>query len=171
MAKKLLNKINYPADIKKLSIDDLKKLAKEIRKYTISTVEKTGGHLASTLGAVELTIALHYVYNTPKDKLIWDVGHQGYAHKILTGRKDKLNTIRQYGGLCGFLAPSESEYDAFGAGHASTSISAAFGIASAREIKKEDYKVVAIIGDGAMTGGLAFEGLLNAGSSRKQLLV
>lgn len=171
MAKKLLNKINYPADIKKLSIDDLKKLAKEIRKYTISTVEKTGGHLASTLGAVELTIALHYVYNTPKDKLIWDVGHQGYAHKILTGRKDKLNTIRQYGGLCGFLAPSESEYDAFGAGHASTSISAAFGIASAREIKKEDYKVVAIIGDGAMTGGLAFEGLLNAGSSRKQMLI
>lgn len=171
MAKKLLNKINYPVDIKKLSIDDLKKLAKEIRKYTISTVEKTGGHLASTLGAVELTIALHYVYNTPKDKLIWDVGHQGYAHKILTGRKDKLNTIRQYGGLCGFLAPSESEYDAFGAGHASTSISAAFGIASAREIKKEDYKVVAIIGDGAMTGGLAFEGLLNAGSSRKQMLI
>lgn len=171
MAKKLLNKINYPADIKKLSIDDLKKLAKEIRKYTILTVEKTGGHLASTLGAVELTIALHYVYNTPKDKLIWDVGHQGYAHKILTGRKDKLNTIRQYGGLCGFLAPSESEYDAFGAGHASTSISAAFGIASAREIKKEDYKVVAIIGDGAMTGGLAFEGLLNAGSSRKQMLI
>ncbi len=171
MAKKLLDKINYPADIKKLSIDDLKKLAKEIRKYTISTVEKTGGHLASTLGAVELTIALHYVYNTPKDKLIWDVGHQGYAHKILTGRKDKLDTIRQFGGLAGFLAPSESEYDAFGAGHASTSISAAFGIASARDHKKEDYKVVAIIGDGAMTGGLAFEGLLNAGSSRKQLLV
>ncbi len=171
MTKRLLNKINYPADIKKLSIDDLKKLAKEIRKYTITTVEKTGGHLASTLGAVELTIALHYVYDTPKDKLIWDVGHQGYAHKILTGRKDKLNTIRQYGGLCGFLNPSESEYDAFGAGHASTSISAAFGIASARDIKKEDYKVVAIIGDGAMTGGLAFEGLNNAGNSRKQLLV
>lgn len=171
MAKKLLDKINYPADIKKLSIDDLKKLAKEIRKYTISTVEKTGGHLASTLGAVELTIALHYVYNTPKDKLVWDVGHQGYAHKILTGRKDKLNTIRQYGGLCGFLTPSESKYDAFGAGHASTSISAAFGIASARDIKKEDHKVVAIIGDGSMTGGLAFEGLLNAGSSRKQMLV
>jgi 1-deoxy-D-xylulose-5-phosphate synthase len=171
MARKLLDKINYPVDIKKLSIDDLKKLAKEIRKYTISTVEKTGGHLASTLGAVELTIALHYVYDTPKDKLIWDVGHQGYAHKILTGRKDKLDTIRQYGGLCGFLAPSESEYDAFGAGHASTSISAAFGIASAREHKEEDYKVVAIIGDGAMTGGLAFEGLNNAGNSRKQLLV
>ncbi|NHZ84950.1 MAG: 1-deoxy-D-xylulose-5-phosphate synthase, partial [Planctomycetia bacterium] len=142
MTKRLLNKINYPADIKKLSIDDLKKLAKEIRKYTITTVEKTGGHLASTLGAVELTIALHYVYDTPKDKLVWDVGHQGYAHKILTGRKDKLNTIRQYGGLCGFLTPGESEYDAFGAGHASTSISAAFGIASARDVKKEDYKVV-----------------------------
>ena len=171
MTKKLLNKINYPADLKNFSIDDLKKLAQEIRKYTITTVEKTGGHLASTLGVVELTIALHYIYDTPKDKLVWDVGHQGYAHKILTGRKGKLNTIRQYGGLCGFLTPNESEYDAFGAGHASTSISAAFGIASARDHKKEDYKVVAIIGDGAMTGGLAFEGLNNAGSSRKQLLV
>lgn len=171
MAEKILDKINYPSDLKSLSIRDLKKLAKEIRKYTIATVEKTGGHLASTLGAVELTIALHYIYNTPLDKLVWDVGHQGYAHKILTGRKDKLDTIRQYGGLCGFLAPSESEYDAFGAGHASTSISAAFGIASARELNNEDYKVVAIIGDGAMTGGLAFEGLNNAGSSRKQLLV
>ncbi len=171
MTKKLLNKINYPADLKKLSIDDLKKLAQEIREYTITTIEKTGGHLASTLGVVELTIALHYIYDTPKDKLVWDVGHQGYAHKILTGRKGKLNTIRQYGGLCGFLTPNESEYDTFGAGHASTSISAAFGIASARDHKKEDYKVVAIIGDGAMTGGLAFEGLNNAGSSRKQLLV
>ena len=171
MTKKLLNKINYPADLKKLSIDDLKKLAQEIREYTISTIEKTGGHLASTLGVVELTIALHYIYDTPKDKLVWDVGHQGYAHKILTGRKGKLNTIRQYGGLCGFLTPNESEYDTFGAGHASTSISASFGIASARDHKKEDYKVVAIIGDGAMTGGLAFEGLNNAGSSRKQLLV
>jgi len=171
MAARLLDKINYPADLKELSINDLKKLAKEIRKYTISTVEKTGGHLASTLGAVELTIALHYVYNTPQDKLVWDVGHQGYAHKILTGRKNKLDTIRQFGGLAGFLVPSESEYDAFGAGHASTSISAAFGIASARDHKKDDYKVVAIIGDGAMTGGLAYEGLINAGSSRKQLLV
>ena len=171
MAKKLLDKINFPADIKKLSIDDLKRLAKELREYTIATVEKTGGHLASTLGAVELTIALHYVYDTPIDKIVWDVGHQGYAHKILTGRKDKLNTIRQYGGLCGFLSPTESEYDTFGAGHASTSISAAFGIASARDHRKEDYNVVAVIGDGAMTGGLAFEGLINAGNSRKQLLV
>jgi 1-deoxy-D-xylulose-5-phosphate synthase len=171
MMAKLLDKINYPADMKKLSVNDLKKLAKEIRKYIITTIEKTGGHLASTLGAVELTVALHYIYNTPEDKLIWDVGHQSYAHKILTGRKDKLNTIRQYGGLCGFLSPGESEYDTFGAGHASTSISAAYGIASARDHKKEHYKVVAIIGDGAMTGGLAFEGLINAGSSRKQLLV
>jgi len=171
MTSKILDNINYPADLKSLSISELKKLAKEIRKYTITTVEKTGGHLASTLGAVELTIALHYIYDTPKDKLVWDVGHQGYAHKILTGRKDKLDTIRQYGGLCGFLALNESEYDAFGAGHASTSISAAFGIASAREFNGEDYKVVAIIGDGAMTGGLAFEGLNNAGNSRKQLLV
>ena len=171
MTSKILDNINYPADLKSLSISELKKLAKEIRKYTITTVEKTGGHLASTLGAVELTIALHYIYDTPKDKLVWDVGHQGYAHKILTGRKDKLDTIRQYGGLCGFLALNESEYDAFGAGHASTSISAAFGIASAREHNNEDYKVVAIIGDGALTGGLAFEGLINAGNSRKQLLV
>lgn len=171
MTSKILDNINYPADLKSLSISELKKLAKEIRKYTITTVKKTGGHLASTLGAVELTIALHYIYDTPKDKLVWDVGHQGYAHKILTGRKDKLDTIRQYGGLCGFLAINESEYDAFGAGHASTSISAAFGIASAREHNGEDYKVVAIIGDGALTGGLAFEGLINAGNSRKQLLV
>ena len=171
MTEKILDKINYPVDLKKLSIDDLKKLAIEIRKYTIQTVEKTGGHLASTLGAVELTVALHYIYDTPKDKLVWDVGHQGYAHKILTGRKDKLDTIRQHGGLCGFLTPNESEYDTFGAGHASTSISAAYGVASARDRKKENYKVVAIIGDGAMTGGLAYEGLNNAGSSRKQLLV
>jgi len=171
MTEKLLDKINYPADLKKLSIDDLKELAKEIREFTIATIEKTGGHLASTLGVVELTIALHYIYDTPRDKLVWDVGHQGYAHKILTGRKDRLNTIRQFGGLCGFLSPSESEFDTFGAGHASTSISAAFGIASARDHKKEDFKVVAIIGDGALTGGLAFEGLNNAGNSRKQILV
>lgn len=171
MSEKLLDRINYPADIRELSLGELKILAEEIREYTIKTVEKTGGHLASTLGAVELTIALHYIYNTPKDKLVWDVGHQGYAHKILTGRKEKLDTIRQYKGLAGFLSAKESEYDAFGAGHASTSISAAFGIASARDHNKEDYKVVAIIGDGAMTGGLAFEGLNNAGHSRKQLLV
>jgi 1-deoxy-D-xylulose-5-phosphate synthase len=171
MSKKLLNKVNYPADIKDFSIQDLQQLAMEIREYTIETVEKTGGHLASTLGAVELTIALHHLYDTPNDKLVWDVGHQGYAHKILTGRKDKLDTIRQYDGLSGFLTPKESEYDAFGAGHASTSISAAFGLAAARDHNEEDYKVVAIIGDGAMTGGLAFEGLNNAGHSRKQLLV
>lgn len=168
---KLLDKINLPADLKGLSHAELKQLAKEIREFTIQTVEKTGGHLASTLGVVELSIALHHVYDTPKDKLIWDVGHQGYAHKILTGRKDKLDTIRQYNGLSGFLSTKESEYDAFGAGHASTSISAAFGIASARDHKGEDFKVVAIIGDGATTGGLAFEGLNNAGNSRKQLLV
>jgi len=171
MSEKLLDNVNYPADIKEFLIQELKQLAEEIREYTIETVEKTGGHLASTLGAVELTIALHHLYDTPNDKLIWDVGHQGYAHKILTGRKDKLDTIRQYKGLSGFLTPKESEYDVFGAGHASTSISAAFGVASARDHIDEDYKVVAIIGDGAMTGGLAFEGLNNAGHSRKQLLV
>lgn len=171
MGEKFLDKVNYPTDLKGLSVPALKKLAAEIREFTIQTVEKTGGHLASTLGVVELTIALHYVYDTPKDKLIWDVGHQGYAHKILTGRKDKLDTIRQYKGLSGFLSTKESEYDVFGAGHASTSISAAFGIASARDHKGEDFKVVAIIGDGSTTGGLAFEGLNNAGHSKKQLLV
>lgn len=171
MEYKLLDKIHYPADIKNLTVDELKQLATEIREFTIETVEKTGGHLASTLGAVELTVALHYVYDTPEDKLIWDVGHQGYAHKILTGRKDKLETIRQYEGLSGFLTPKESEYDAFGAGHASTSISAAYGIASARDHKNQDFRVVAIIGDGALTGGLAYEGLNNSGNSKKQLLV
>ena len=171
MKLKYLPKINSPYDLRSLSIEDLKHVVKEIRQYTISTVTQVGGHLASTLGVVELTTALHYVYNTPDDKLVWDVGHQGYAHKILTGRFEQLKTIRQSGGLSGFLKPKESEYDVFGAGHASTSISAALGIATARDLMEQDFRVVAILGDGAMTGGLAFEGLNNAGHLRKQLLV
>lgn len=171
MPLELLPTIKSPSDLKPLSVEQLRQLADEIREYTIKTIIKTGGHLAPTLGVVELTLALHYVYDTPRDKVIWDVGHQGYAHKILTGRFEQLKTIRQYGGLSGFLKRSESEYDVFGAGHASTSISAALGIAVARDYKREDYKVVAVIGDGAMTGGLAFEGLNNAGHLRRQLLV
>jgi len=167
----LLPNIDSPADIKDFDLEKLEELCNEIRRYTIDVVTKTGGHLAPTLGVVELTVALHYVYNTPKDKLIWDVGHQGYAHKILTGRYEKFKTIRQYKGLSGFLKRNESQYDVFGAGHASTSISAALGIATARDHHQEDFRVCAIIGDGSMTGGLAYEGLNNAGHLRKQLLI
>lgn len=171
MPLELLPEIKSPADLKGLTLERLQKVVDEIREYTISTVTEVGGHLASTLGVVELTTALHYVYDTPKDKIIWDVGHQGYAHKILTGRFKDLKTIRQYKGLSGFLKRSESEYDVFGAGHASTSISAALGVAAARDQLKQDFKVVSVIGDGSMTGGLAFEGLNNAGHLRKQILV
>jgi 1-deoxy-D-xylulose-5-phosphate synthase len=171
MSLELLPTIKSPADLRQLPVEDLHQVVDEIREYTIDTVTQTGGHLAPTLGVVELTVALHYVYDTPRDKIVWDVGHQGYAHKILTGRFEQLKTIRQYGGLSGFLKRSESEYDVFGAGHASTSISAALGIAVARDYHQEDYKVVAVIGDGAMTGGLAYEGLNNAGHLRRQLLV
>ena len=171
MQLELLPHIKSPHDIKEFDSSRLKQLCDEIRQYTIDVVTKTGGHLAPTLGVVELTVALHYVFDTPKDKLIWDVGHQGYAHKILTGRFEKFKTNRQYKGLSGFLKRSESEYDVFGAGHASTSISAALGIAAARDHHGEDHRVCAIIGDGSMTGGLAYEGLNNAGHLRKQLLV
>ncbi|MFC1550700.1 1-deoxy-D-xylulose-5-phosphate synthase [Candidatus Neomarinimicrobiota bacterium] len=171
MQLKYLLGIKSPHDLRQLKQDELSEVVDEIRDYTISTVTEVGGHLASTLGVIELTVALHYVYNTPDDKLIWDVGHQGYAHKILTGRFKELKTIRQSGGLSGFLKPSESEYDVFGAGHASTSISAGIGLASARDHLGDDYRVVSIIGDGAMTGGLAYEGLNNAGHLRKQILV
>jgi len=167
----LLPNIKSPSDIKEFDSQQLKQLCDEIRQYTIDIVTKTGGHLAPTLGVVELTVALHHVFDTPKDKLVWDVGHQGYAHKILTGRFEEFKSNRQYKGLSGFLKRSESEYDVFGAGHASTSISAALGIAAARDHHEEDHRVCAIIGDGAMTGGLAYEGLNNAGHLRKQLLV
>ena len=158
----LLDRINSPADVKKLSPEQLKTLAQEIRLYLTQTVAKTGGHLAPSLGVVELTLALHKVYNIPKDKLIWDVGHQGYVHKILTGRREQLPTIRQHGGLSGFLRIDESAYDLFGAGHASTSISAAMGFAKARDFRGAKHSVLALIGDGALTGGMALEGLNNA---------
>ncbi|MFC1725040.1 1-deoxy-D-xylulose-5-phosphate synthase [candidate division KSB1 bacterium] len=167
----MLEIINSPADLKKLTIPDLAELAKELRSFIIDTVSETGGHLAPTLGVIELTIALHYVFNTPIDKIVWDVGHQAYAHKIITGRKDNFSTIRQYNGLSGFPKITESEYDTFGVGHASTSISAALGLACSRDLKKEDYKVLAVLGDGALTGGEAFEGLNNAGALKKDMIV
>ncbi|HBU70270.1 MAG TPA: 1-deoxy-D-xylulose-5-phosphate synthase [Elusimicrobia bacterium] len=167
----VLDMINKPNDLRNIKRSLLPDLAAEIREKIISTVSKNGGHLAPSLGTVELTIALHYVFDAPKDKLLWDVGHQAYAHKILTGRKDTFDTLRTFGGLSGFPKISESEYDAFGVGHSSTSISAALGMAVARDLKHEDNKVVAIIGDGSMTGGLAFEGLQNAGHLGSDLLV
>ena len=167
----ILPKIKSPADLRKLNLVELNKLADELRHFTIETVTEIGGHLAPTLGVIELTVALHRVFNTPDDKIVWDVGHQGYAHKILTGRLDKFNTIRKMGGLSGFLKISESEYDAFGAGHASTSISAATGIAEAQKINGKDHRVVSVIGDGSMTGGLAFEAMNNAGHLKTPMLV
>ncbi len=168
---KYLPQIQSPDDLKKLSVDEMIVLAEELRQELISVVSGTGGHLATNLGSVELTLALHYVYNLPEDKLVWDVSNQTYIHKMLTGRCSKMSTIRQHGGLAGFAKRSESKYDHFGAGHASTSISAALGFASARDNLGDDYSVVAIIGDGAMTGGLAYEGLNNAGSMKKDILV
>ena len=167
----LLPNIKSPADIKDYSIDELCQLADELRYHTIDVVSQVGGHLAPTLGVIELTVALHKVFDTPDDKIIWDVGHQGYAHKLLTGRFDSFSTIRQLNGLSGFLKRSESEYDTFGAGHASTSISAATGIAEARKQTGKNYRVVSVIGDGSMTGGLAFEALNNAGHLRTPMLV
>jgi len=167
----LLDIIDYPKDLKKLSKNDLPTLAEELRQKTIDTVSKTGGHLGAGLGVIELTIALHYVFDTPKDKIIWDVGHQSYPHKILTGRKDKIHTIRQPNGLSGFTKRSESIYDVFGAGHSSTSISSALGMAAARDLKKEKFSVIAIIGDGAMSAGMAYEAMNNAGSMYNRLIV
>lgn len=168
---KFLKNINYPNDLKKLNLMDLRVLSDELREYLIDTISKIGGHLGASLGVCELTLALHYVYNTPTDKLIWDVGHQGYIHKILTGRKESLKTIRQKDGISGFLKRSESEYDVFGAGHATTSISAALGIAAARDFQKRDYKVISIIGDGSMTGGMAYEAMNNIGLLNKDITV
>ncbi|CAM2808854.1 1-deoxy-D-xylulose-5-phosphate synthase [Paenibacillus sediminis] len=167
----LLEHINQPSDIKKLSVEELGTLAAEIRQFLIETLSVTGGHHASNLGVVELTIALHYCYNSPKDKLIFDVGHQAYVHKILTGRMDRFDTLRKYKGLCGFVKRSESEHDVWEAGHSSTSLSAAMGMALARDLKGEKNKVVAIIGDGALTGGMAFEALNHIGAEKKNLTV
>ena len=171
MQLKYLPKIKSPKDIKHLDNEGLHELCDELRFYTVNTITEVGGHLAPTLGVIELTTALHYIYNTPKDKLVWDVGHQAYAHKLLTGRFDEFPSIRQYGGLSGFLKRSESKYDVFGAGHASTAISAALGVSEARFQNKDNYRVVAVIGDGAMTGGLAFEAINNAGHLGRQITV
>ncbi|MDP1890454.1 MAG: 1-deoxy-D-xylulose-5-phosphate synthase [Gemmatimonadaceae bacterium] len=167
----VLSRINSPADLKGLSSPELKQLADELREFLIATCSATGGHIGAGLGVVELTIALHYVYDTPRDQLVWDVGHQGYPHKVLTGRRDRMGSLRQEGGLSGFLKRSESVYDAFGAGHAATSISAALGIATGRDLNHDDFKVVAIIGDGSLGSGLAYEGLNNAGASDRDIVV
>ena len=159
----LLDDIHSPADLRKLSDSALSNVAAEVRAEILRVVSAKGGHLASNLGSVELTVALHAVFNTPDDKLVWDVGHQSYPHKILTGRRDQLETIRQAGGISGFTCRAESEYDCFGASHASTSISAALGIAEGMRHSGLPHLAIAIIGDGSMTGGLAFEGLNNAG--------
>ncbi len=167
----LLENVNCPEDLKQLTLTELNSLAEEIRHYLLETITQTGGHLASNLGAVELTLALHTVFDTPRDKIVWDVGHQSYVHKMLTGRRQQFCTLRQCGGLSGFPCIDESPHDAFGAGHASTSISAALGLAVARDLKGEDSHIIAVIGDGAMTGGLAYEGLNNAGQIGTRLIV
>lgn len=166
-----LEQINSPADLKKLSIPEMKKLAEEMRQEIVYRVSKNGGHLASNLGVVELTIALHYVFNSPVDKIVWDVGHQSYSHKLITGRYEKFSSLRKYKGISGFPRRDESEHDAFSTGHSSTSISAALGIIEGRTKNKKDFKVIAVIGDGAMTAGLALEGLNNAGDLKKDLIV
>jgi len=166
-----LDNVNFPSDIKKLKISELKILSKEIREEMIDAVSVTGGHLGAGLGVVELTIALHYVFDTPNDKIIWDVGHQTYPHKILTGRKDKIKTLRQGNGLSGFTKRLESEYDPFGAAHSSTSISAALGIATANKLEKKSNQVVSVIGDGAISAGMAYEAMNNAGSSKTKMIV
>ncbi|WP_294385994.1 1-deoxy-D-xylulose-5-phosphate synthase [uncultured Clostridium sp.] len=168
---KLLEDINYPRDVKTLTNKELYKLSDEIREFLIEQVSKTGGHLSSNLGVVELTLSLYKTFNFEKDKIVWDVGHQTYVHKILTGRKDKFDTLRKYNGLCGFPKISESKYDAFGVGHSSTSISAALGIARARDIKHEDYNVIAVIGDGALTGGMALEALNDVGFNKTNMII
>jgi 1-deoxy-D-xylulose-5-phosphate synthase len=167
----LLDNIKSPQDLKKISINDLPMLASQLRDFMIENVSKTGGLLGSSLGVVELTIALHYIFNAPKDKIIWDVGHQAYAHKILTGRKNKFSTLRQKNGISGFPKISESEFDAFGTGHSSTSISAALGLAIGRDIAKKKHNVISVIGDGALSGGMAFEAMNNAGASNAKMIV
>ncbi|TVQ05283.1 MAG: 1-deoxy-D-xylulose-5-phosphate synthase [Balneolaceae bacterium] len=167
----LLESIHYPADLRKLSPEQLQEVCDELRAYIIDTVSVYGGHFGASLGVVELTVALHYVYNTPKDHIIWDVGHQAYGHKIITGRREEFHTNRRYSGISGFPKRAESEYDAFGVGHSSTSISAGLGMAVARDLNKTDEKIVSVIGDGAMTGGMAFEALNNGGALKSDMLV
>jgi len=167
----ILSKINSPIDLRKLPLEKLDELSSEVRQLVIDTVSETGGHLASSLGVVELTVALHYIFNTPEDKLVWDVGHQCYPHKILTGRRDKINTLRQFGGLSGFPNKDESPYDVMTSGHSSTSVSFALGLAAARDIEKKNNKVIAVIGDGALSGGESFEAMNNAGQMGKDLII
>ena len=167
----ILDRIHSPADLKGLSKAELTQLADEVRAFLIDTCSRTGGHIGAGLGVVELTVALHHVFNTPADQLVWDVGHQGYPHKVLTGRRARFESLHQEEGLSGFLKRSESEYDAFGAGHAATSISAAYGMAAGRDLKGEEFEVVAVIGDGSLSSGLAYEGLNNAGASGRDFVV
>ena len=171
MSKKLLDKINYPSDLRLLKKSQLEQVAKELRTELIDVVSETGGHLGAGLGVVELTVALHYVFNTPQDKLVWDVGHQCYPHKIITGRKDKIRTLRKGGGLSGFTKRAESEYDPFGAAHSSTSISSTLGMATAKRLSNDKNNVVAVIGDGAMSAGMAYEAMNNAGAMKSKLIV
>ena len=168
---KVLNRINSSADIKTLSDEELNTLADELRGFLVETVSKTGGHLASNLGAVELTLALHRVYDTERDRIIFDVGHQSYVHKIITGRRDRFDSLRQYGGISGFPKPHEAPDDAFIAGHASNAVSVAVGMAKARSLSGEHYEVAAVLGDGALTGGLAYEGLAAAAASREPIVI
>src|SRR5436190_2969279 len=168
---KLLEHINTPADLRSLRVDELPDLADEIRQYILETMARVGGHTGASLGAVELAVALHYAFDTPRDRLVWDVGHQAYAHKILTGRRDQLPTVKQYGGISGFLRRDESEYDTFGAGHASTSLSAALGMAIARDRQGENHHVVALIGDASLAGGMAMEAVNQAGHLKTRLIV
>ena len=167
----LLDRVQYPSDLKNLSAEQLKQLADELRWETIDAVARTGGHLGAGLGVVELTVALHYVFDTPIDRLIWDGGHQAYPHKILTGRRDRIRTIRPGGGLSGFTKRAESEYDPFGAAHSSTSISAGLGMAVARDLQGKKNNVIAVIGDGAMSAGMAYEAMNNAGAMDSRLIV
>lgn len=168
---RFLSEINSPADLRQLKIEDLQEVADEVRQYIIDTCSRVGGHTGASLGAVELAVAMHYVFDTPNDRLVWDVGHQAYAHKILTGRRDELHTIKQYDGLSGFLRRDESEFDAFGAGHASTSLSAALGMAVARDHKGEDFHVCALIGDSSLAGGMAMEAINQAGHLKSRMIV
>src|SRR5690554_109483 len=167
----LLHQIDSPDDLRRLPAEQLGRVADELRSFIIESVSRTGGHLSASLGTVELTVALHYVFDTPRDHLVWDVGHQSYGHKILTGRRDAMPTLRRRGGLAGFLKREESPYDVFGAGHSSTSISAALGLALAALHRGEQRKSIAVIGDGAMTAGMAFEALNHAGNTEADLLV
>src|SRR6202162_4141892 len=167
----LLDRVRYPADLRNFSPEQLRELADELRAETVDMVAGTAGHLGASLGVVELTVAIHAIFDTPHDRLLWDVGHQAYPHKILTGRRDRIRTLRQAGGLSGFTRRAESEYDPFGAAHSSTSISAGLGMAVARDLKGEERNIIAVIGDGAMSAGMAYEAMNNAGSMDSRLIV